>query len=124
MKKTKIEVKYPNGHIDCQENSVDTYRNVIRFLGLKNVRKCNICYNGINIVSTRAEMKDNETRKNDPRRKGSPQIEKNCINTLERNSDLGICTQFNNRDKNRIIEKLNAEFNTGLKVRLIELNDD
>lgn len=123
MRKTTIEVTYPNGEVDRQNHATDTYRKVIEFLGLENVRNCNIFYNGINIVSKKSEMKANQARKNDLRKVGSPRIENYAINNLGKDSDLGICTEFNNKTKVSIINRLNENLNAGVSARLIIIRE-
>ena len=53
----KIEVIYPDGRRDCQENVTETYRAAIEYIGLEKVRALRIMLNSINIVSNAMRWK-------------------------------------------------------------------
>lgn len=105
----KIEVIYPDGKRDCQENVSHTYRNAIEYLGLERVRALGIVYNSINIVSTRDEM-ENSTGKKESR----------AISLLSKGSELGICTQFETKTKYEKLVEINEALQAGLKIRLLK----
>lgn len=105
----KIEVVYPNGERDCQSVVSNTYRKAITYLGLEKVRSLQIERNSINIISTGAELENTRGKR-----------ENRAISGLERETDLGICTQFATEQKYRILVEANEKLQGGLRIGLIE----
>lgn len=106
----KIEIIYPDGRHDCQENVTETYRAAIEYIGLEKVRGLGIMLNSINIVSTRDEMKSST----------GYQTESYAMSRLNQGSDLGICTQFDTHTKYKKLVKINEALQAGLKIRLLK----
>lgn len=93
MEYNKIKVIYPSGQIDYSSNVSETYRNAIKFIGLKKVRSLNFFRNSINIVSTIEECLSSKGGK------------KESVPQNGNLKALHICTQFSTHEKFKLLQK-------------------
>ncbi len=102
-KKTKLKVTFPDGTVSCKSPAFLTLLGVIKYAGVEEVKILDIQCMGMNIISS---------EKNDDPRYAASQKE------IEPGVFVG--TYSDTSDKYKWIERINTEYNLGLKVAIVD----
>ena len=102
-KKTKLKVTFPDGTVSCKSPAFLTLLDVIRYAGVEEVKILDIQCMGMNIISSE--------KYDDPRYAASQK---------EIEPGVFVGTYSDTSDKYKWIERINTEYNLGLKVVIVD----
>ena len=104
-KKFIIRVKFPNNHVSCQKIVSNTFADVIKYAGPRNVEQLGIMLLGENIISS--SLMENEKYAS-----GQQEIE----------PGLYLCTYCDTEKKYEILKVINRELNLNLSIEKVLLD--
>ena len=105
-KKFIIRVKFPDNHVSCQKIVSNTFADVIKYAGARNVEQLGIMLLGENIISS--SLMENERYAS-----GQQEIE----------PGIYLCTYCDTDKKLEIIKMINRELNLNLVIEKVLLDD-
>jgi hypothetical protein len=105
-KKYILRVKFPDNHVSCQKIVSNTFTDVVKYAGPRNVERLGIMILGENIIST--------TRmENERYAAGQQEVE----------PGLYLCTYCDTDKKLEILKTINRELNLNLVIEKVLLDD-